>query len=62
MMVERDTMKSDEEEVDSLDVFTENQSEDIFLDSLEPTVLKEKIILDNLVGCSLFEVFFSVIL
>lgn len=53
-------MKSDEEEVDSLDVFTENQSEDIFLDSLEPTVLKEKIILDNLVGCSLFEVFFSV--
>lgn len=35
-------MKCEEEEVDSLDVFTQPSSEDIFLDSLEPNALREK--------------------
>lgn len=35
-------MKCDEEEVDSLDVFTHPGSDDIFLDSLEPNTLREK--------------------
>nr|XP_021184043.2 protein phosphatase PHLPP-like protein isoform X2 [Helicoverpa armigera] len=41
-MVERNTMKCEEEEVDSLDVFTQPSPEDIFLDSLEPNTLREK--------------------
>lgn len=42
MMVERKTMQCEEEEVDSLDVFTQPGSEDIFLDSLEPNTFREK--------------------
>lgn len=41
-MVERNTMKCEEEAVDSLDVFTQPNSEDIFLDSLEPNTFREK--------------------
>lgn len=41
-MVERNTMKCEEEEVDSLDVFTQPTPEDIFLDSLEPNTFREK--------------------
>ncbi|KAG6452536.1 hypothetical protein O3G_MSEX007684 [Manduca sexta] len=40
-MVESNTMKSDEE-VDSLDVFSQQTVEDVFLDSLEPSVLEKK--------------------
>lgn len=38
-------MKCDDDEVDSLDVFNQ---EDVFLDSLEPNTLREKF--ENLVG------------
>lgn len=41
-MVERNTVNMDEEEPDSLDVFSQDASED-YLDSLEPNaLLKEK--------------------
>lgn len=35
-------MKCEEEEVDSLDVFNHSIVEDVFLDSLEPSTLREK--------------------
>lgn len=41
-MVERNVMKSDENDIDSLDVFNHHHDEDFFPDSLEPMVLKEK--------------------
>lgn len=43
MMVERNVMKSEESEIDSLDVFNQQYNEDIFPDSLEPSTLKEKL-------------------
>lgn len=46
-MVETKTMRTVEEE-DSLDVFTHQYAEDIFLDSLEPSTIKERT--DVLVG------------
>lgn len=35
-------MNCEDDEVDSLDVFAQSSSDDIFLDSLEPNTLKEK--------------------
>lgn len=41
-MVERNVMKSDDSDIDSLDVFNQQHDEDFFPDSLEPTTFKEK--------------------
>lgn len=41
-MVENNIMKCEEEEIDSLDVFSQHTNDDVFLDSLEPSVYKEK--------------------
>lgn len=40
-MVESNKMKCEDEEIDSLDVFSQ-QNEDVFLDSLEPATYREK--------------------
>lgn len=41
-------MTSDEDVLDSLDVFTQQNGDDVFLDSLEPTTLRGKF--DEAVG------------
>ncbi|CAH0725872.1 unnamed protein product, partial [Brenthis ino] len=41
-MVENNIMKCEEEEIDSLDVFTQHSNDSVFLDSLEYTALREK--------------------
>lgn len=41
-MVENNIMKCEEEEIDSLDVFSQNSNDDVFLDSLEPSLYKGK--------------------
>lgn len=41
-MVENNIMKCEEEETDSLDVFTQHSNDSVFLDSLEYTALREK--------------------
>lgn len=40
-MVENITMKCDEQEIDSLDVFSQHYGDDVYLDSLEPTTNKD---------------------
>lgn len=40
-MVEKITMKCDEQEIDSLDVFSQHNSDDVYLDSLELTTNKD---------------------
>ncbi|GBP48185.1 hypothetical protein EVAR_27571_1 [Eumeta japonica] len=41
-MVEHQTMRDESQEIDSLDMFGPQSADEIFLDSLEPSVLKEK--------------------
>lgn len=40
-MVENITMKCDEQDIDSLDVFSQHNGDDVYLDSLEPTTNKD---------------------